>query len=798
MTETGIMVPEQGFPDHLMVLPVQSAAVFPTLVAPILVTEPRFIDTVEESLKKDKLIGILLTQDSKVDKKTKLDDLFKVGVIARVIKRLKMPDGSIHVLVQSLKRFRVVKPISEKKYIVVQAEYLSDEVEKSIELDAFTRSIISSVKKLADVNPFFTEEMKLALLNASGPEVVADIVASALSLDKKTSQLFLETLSVKKRFHLLLEHLQREQNVADVQKKIQDDVNSKINHMQRDFFLREQLKVIKKELGLEEEAKDKVSRIFSKKIEESLMPEEVKKLALQELEKFSTIPEQSPEHHVVRSYLETLVDLPWGIETEDQLDLRRALAILNRDHYGLEKVKNRILEFLAIRALKKEHEEDRKKGSIICLVGPPGVGKTSIGKSIAETLGRKFYRFSLGGMRDEAEIKGHRRTYVGAMPGKVIQAMKRAGSQNPVILLDEIDKLGQSYQGDPASALLEVLDPEQNSSFIDHYLDVPFDLSQVVFIATANSIDTIPDALLDRMEIIEIPGYTLEEKVKIAKKYVIPKVLKENSIDPHWVQIKAKTLKKLMSDYAREPGLRSLQRLIEKISRKIATQVVMQKQVSPRKKWKPIEVKESDLIQWLGPQRFYNELAERITCPGVVVGLAWTSMGGDILFIEARKVPGSGGLKLTGQMGDVMTESASIAWSYVKSRLVSESIFTEEDLKDLEIHLHIPSGGVPKDGPSAGITMATALYSLLSKQMTPQKLGMTGELSLIGKVLPVGGVKEKLLAAKRAGLKKVILPAQNEKDLFEIEPDSIKGLQLIFVSEINEVFDEVFGNKKKK
>ena len=672
-------------------------------------------------------------------------------------------------------------------YIVVETEYLEDQLEKSTEMDALTRSVISQVKKLSEANPFFTEEMRLAMINAPGPGTVADLVAFALTLPKVEAQEFLETLSVKERFEKLLLHLRREQDVADLQKKIHEDVNNKLTKLQREFFLKEQLKSIKRELGMEVDGKDKSSRTFRERIDAAGMPEEVKKTALEELEKFESLSESSPEYNVSRNYLETLCSLPWSKETVDNLELDHAQAVLDSEHYGLEKVKERIIEFLAVRKLKAD-----PRGSIICLVGPPGVGKTSIGKSIAKTLGRTFFRFSLGGMRDEAEIKGHRRTYVGAMPGKVIQGLKRAGTKNAVLLLDEIDKLGQSFQGDPASALLEVLDPEQNTAFLDHYVDVPFDLSKVLFITTANSMDTIPGPLLDRMEVIELPGYTLEEKEDIATRYVIPKELDANGIQPSQLKFEKAALRKMMTDYAREPGLRSLQKLINRIARKAAAQIVTEMKFQAKSKKASriasIYVREEDLNTWLGPKRFYNEIAERIGVPGVVVGLAWTAMGGDILFIEATDTLGSGNLKLTGKMGDVMTESASIAWTYVKKKAYAEGLLDRKFLKFRDLHLHIPAGAIPKDGPSAGITMATALYSLVSGKKVKHKLAMTGELSLVGKVLPVGGIKEKILAAKRTGINTLILPKLNEKDISEVPAYALKGMTIHYVSNIEEVF----------
>jgi len=798
----GLLLPDQILPPNLFILPIQNAVVFPTLMAPLMVNIPRHVATIEEAINRQRFLGLILTRaDHDVSEATKPEDLYDMGVVVKILKRLKMPDGSVNLLLHSMKRFRSRRVLSDFPSIVVETEYLEDITEKSTEMDALTRSVISHVKKLAEVNPFFTEEMRMAMINAPGPGTVADLVAFALSLPKAEAQDFLETLSVRTRFEKLLVYLRKEQDVADVQRKINDEVNTKINKMQREFFLKEQLKSIKRELGFEEDGKEKTARTFRERIEAAGMPEDVKKAALEELDKFESISEQSPEHNISRNWLETMCSLPWSKETPDNLDLRHAQQVLEEEHFGLEKVKERIIEFLAVRKLKKD-----PKGSILCLVGPPGVGKTSVGKSIARTMGRNFFRFSLGGMRDEAEIKGHRRTYVGAMPGKVIQGLKRAGSKNAVLMLDEIDKLGTSFQGDPASALLEVLDPEQNSSFLDHYLDQPFDLSKVLFVATANSLSTIPGPLLDRMEIIELPGYTLEEKESIATRYVIPRALKDHGLKSSQLRIEKKALRLMMSDYAREPGLRTLQQLVARICRKAAADIVkggslpaapVRGEVAGRSRAgrarveppRPLVVTADNLTGWLGPKRFYNEAAERITAPGVVVGLAWTSMGGDILFIEATETVGSGGMKLTGQMGEVMTESAQIAWTYVKRRIARERGVDQEFFKNKDLHLHIPAGAIPKDGPSAGVTMATVLYSLFTDRIARQGLAMTGELSLIGKVLPVGGIKEKILAAKRAGLSTVILPRLNEKDVAEVPKYALDGMKIHYVSHVDEVFD---------
>lgn len=781
----GLILPDQVLPPNLFVLPTNSPIIFPTLMAPISVSEPRFVATVEEAINRNRFLGVIVTKSDELSEKVSPNDLFEYGVVVKVLKRLKMPDGSINLLVHSMKRFRRKRTLSEHPYIVVETEYCDDEIEKSTEMDALTRSVIQNVKRLSETNPFFTEEMRLAMINAPGPGTIADLVAFALALPKDAAQEFLEILSVKRRFETLLLHLRREQDVADVQKRISDEVNQKLTQMQREFFLKEQLKSIRKELGQEVDGKEKSAQTFRERIEAAGMPEDVKKVALEELEKFESISENSPEYNVTRNYLETLCSLPWNIETSDQLNLGEARQILDDDHYGLEKVKDRIIEFLAVRKLKND-----PKGSIICLVGPPGVGKTSIGKSIARSIGRNFYRFSLGGMRDEAEIKGHRRTYIGALPGKVINAVRRAGSKNAVLMLDEIDKLGASFQGDPASALLEVLDPEQNSQFIDHYLDVPFDLSKVLFIATANSLSTIPGPLLDRMEVIELPGYILEEKEDIATRYVIPREIEKHGLKPSQIRFEKTAIRRMMQDYAREPGLRQLQLLVAKICRKAAAAIVQESEARVKTRLRAkVVVREDALEEWLGPKRYYNEIAERTTVPGVVTGLAWTAAGGDILFIESTDLIGSGQLKLTGQMGNVMTESAAIAWTYVKKKLGQEKKLDRDYLKENDVHLHIPAGAIPKDGPSAGVTMATSLYSLFTGRKVKRKLAMTGELSLVGKVLPVGGIKEKLLAARRAGITEIILPKLNEKDVKEVPEYALKELKIHYATRIEEVFD---------
>ncbi len=816
--------PIKQLPTEVVVIPIVNSPLFPGMIAPIILSEDKYSPELDEMVTQVGYVALNLVKfkedheyvldkeeeeltggieeyemeafdDSTQDLTSK--DIYRVGVYCKVVKKLKLPDGSVNLLVHGLKRYKISKFLEEEPLLVVKSEIFEDVHDSDEELDAYTRSVINQVKKLSEINPYFNEEMKLAMLNSPSPGSLADLVAFALSLDVPEAQDFLETLVVKKRFAKLLVYLKREKDVADIQKKITDEVNDKVNKYQREYFLREQLKIIRSELGMDEDEKSRDIKKFKDMIDEIKLPEEARKAAEEELERLESIPDSSPEYNITRTFLNWMVQLPWDKETEDNNDISVATKVLEKDHYGLEKAKERILEFLAVRQLKPEYD-----GTILCFAGPPGVGKTSLGHSIANALGRKFYRFSLGGMRDEAEIKGHRRTYVGAMPGKLMQALKRVEVNNPVIMLDEIDKLGRSYQGDPGSALLEVLDPEQNKTFIDNYLDVPFDLSKVLFIATANYVGEIPEALLDRMELIELSGYTLEEKISIATKWVIPKQLKKHGLTTKDFSLAMTTLKALINDYAREAGVRRMEQFIAKLCRHAALKKVTSK---GHKKFSPAP---KDLENILGPKRFQSEVAQKPLSPGVVTGLAWTSFGGEILFVETLPVKGKG-FKLTGQMGDVMNESANIAYSYVQ-KLLQDEIDTKtaqvknkvtkkakgeaksaeaslDFLANHEVHLHLPAGATPKDGPSAGITMALALYSLSKNKKVRGNVAMTGELSLTGKVLPVGGIKEKVLAAKRAGIKEIILPDSNEKDLREVPERHRKGMKFYPVKHFDEV-----------
>jgi ATP-dependent Lon protease len=814
---------KEAFPKEVLIIPIMNSPIFPGMIAPIILSEEKFTSELDKYLIKAGFVALNLVKSDFADsdeeyevheeeeveveedgpfdgKDISAKDIYKVGVICKVVKKLKLPDGSVNILVHGIKRYRAADILSETPLLISEIEVFDDILEADEELDAYTRSVINQVKKLSEINPYFNEEMKLAMLNSPSPGALADLVAFALSLDIPEAQDFLETLVVKKRFAKLLVYLKREKDVADIQKKISDEVNDKVNKYQREYFLKEQLKVIRSELGMEEDDKAREIKKMRAKVDNLDLPEVAVRAIKEEMDRLEVIPDSSPEYNVSRTYLTWMLDLPWNRETKENIDIVESSKILDRDHFGLEKAKERILEFLAVRKLKPQYD-----GTILCLAGPPGVGKTSLGKSIARSLGRKFYRFSLGGIRDEAEIKGHRRTYVGAMPGKIVQALKRVDVNNPVIMLDEIDKMGQSFQGDPASALLEVLDPEQNSSFIDNYLDVPFDLSKVLFIATANYTEAIPEPLLDRMEVIELSGYSLEEKVSIATKWVIPRQLKKHGLEKGDFSITQKTIKKLISDYAREPGVRMMEQYMAKLCRRAAFE-----KVSRPKKPKKFFPDSSSLEELLGSPRFQSDIIQKGMKPGVVTGLAWTAFGGEILFIETLPLKGKGELKLTGQLGDVMNESASIAYSLVKKLLQNElenkrtnsksnkdgeSVDGEDYLASHEIHLHLPAGGTPKDGPSAGITMALALYSLASNKRVKEGLAMTGELSLTGKVLPVGGIKEKVLGAKRAGITKIILPKKNEKDLREVPDRHRKGISFFPVEHFDEVLKIAIAKK---
>jgi ATP-dependent Lon protease len=737
------------------------------------------IKTVEHALMADSFIGLLLQKEAEAESPGS-GDLWEVGTAAKIVKKINLPDGGENIFISTLKRFRVKKYISPSAPITAAVQYLEDENDTSDEVKALTRALITEMKQISENNPLFSEEMRLNMVNIDHPGKIADFITSILNIERVEQQKILETLNVQKRMEHVLLFIKKEMELLKIQKKIQRQINEKISKSQREYFLKEQLKAIRSELGMPTDAKSQEYQRLKDLFAKMNLEGEVKEQVDQELEKFSLMDPNSSEFIVTRNYLETIVQLPWTDPPKEEIDLKKASRVLDEDHYGLQDVKDRILEYIAVRKLKQD-----TKGSILCLVGPPGVGKTSVGKSIARALGKKFFRFSVGGMRDEAEIKGHRRTYVGAMPGKIIQGLKIVGAKNPVFMIDEIDKLGVSFQGDPSSALLEVLDPEQNVAFRDHYLDLPFDVSQILFITTANTLDTIPRPLLDRMEVIRLSGYIDEEKLAIARKYLIPKSLEKTGFRKTDVKYLRSTLLAVAQDYAREAGLRDYEKCLDRIHRKAARQSVM-KEIKL-----PLSVIPEMLQDYLGNPVFTEDEKQRIVKPGMAIGLAWTQLGGATLTIEAVANPGKEGFRLTGQMGDVMQESASIAYTYVR-QIAGDFGISKDFFENHQIHLHIPAGATPKDGPSAGITMATALLSLVRNKKIRKSLAMTGELSLIGRVLPIGGLKEKTIAAKRHKIKEIIIPAQNKKDLDEI-PDHIKkGITFHLVETMEEVTEKVF------
>jgi len=788
LLESDLVSIDQVLPTKLYIIPIRYRPIFPGIITPLIISNGRFSDVIDTVIHDTRTIGLVLIKDDNKDE-ISAGDLYNFGTAAKILKRINLPDGGLNVLINSIKRFRIKRIISDEPYILADIEYLNDHVvdKKSIEFKATTREVLSKLKLLTDNNPLFTEEMKLTMLNVDEPGKIADFVTSILNIEKNEYQTILETLDVKKRLQKVLRLLHKEIEVLSVQKRIQGTINDKIDKQQRDFFLREQLKAIKNELGIEDDERSRDLKSLRKKMVELELEGEIGEKMEEEIGKLSMMDSTSSEYAVTRNYIDTVLSLPWNRKTVDSIDIAKAEKILNRDHYGLDDVKKRILEFLAVKKLKPDG-----KGSIICLVGPPGVGKTSLGKSIARSLNRTFFRVSLGGMRDEAEIKGHRRTYVGAMPGKIIQGLKICKYRNPVFMLDEIDKLGQSFQGDPSSALLEVLDPEQNVEFRDYYIDAPFNLSDVLFITTANTIDTIPQVLSDRMEVIRLSGYIANEKYEIARRYLLPKQLEQHGLKRNGIRIDKKGFMHIINNYAREAGVRNLERQIEKICRKVATMVAKNRKLPSR----PLDLKM--IRSYLGTELYADESLIKINRSGLAIGLAWTPFGGATLVIESIGVTNrkGGGLKLTGQLGEVMSESANIAYSYVqhllKDREDAATVFNNNI-----IHIHVPAGATPKDGPSAGITMATSLYSMATNKQIRQGIAMTGELTLTGRVFPVGGIKEKIIAAKKANIKEIILPRENRKDLDDIPGYIKKGLNFHLVDQVEEVITIAFNAKKK-
>jgi ATP-dependent Lon protease len=748
-----------------------------------MISNQKYAKMVDEALLEGKTIG-LFTQKPDESAGESEDNIYRIGTSASILKMLRFPDGSVRFLVQGLSRIRLRKVISSEPYLTAEVEELEEDSTSDVKLEAFTRNIHEILKKVTELAPYLSEENYISAINQENPSKLADFVASNLNLNVEQKQEMLETIDVRERLEKLLAHLNKEFEVLELSRKIQAEAASEMGKLQKEYILKEQLKAIQKELGMTDERTEEINE-FENKIKDALMPIVAEEAAMKELDRLSKMNPSSAEYTVSRSYLDWMVSLPWRKESEDKLDIKPARKILDEDHYDLEKVKDRILEYLAVRKLKTD-----LKGPILCFVGPPGVGKTSLGRSIARALGRKFERISLGGMHDEAEIRGHRRTYIGSLPGRIIQGLKRAGTKNPVFMLDEIDKVGKDFRGDPASALLEVLDPEQNDTFSDHYLDVPFDLSKVMFITTANMLDTIPDVLLDRMEVIRIPGYTDLEKVQIAKKFLIPRELKEHGLKKSDLSFTSKALRNIINNYTRESGLRNLDRELAAICRKVAKDVAMGRKGK-------VTVNPEDVQKYLGAPKFVRELAERVARVGVAPGLAWTPTGGDVLFIEATKMKGKGNLSLTGHLGDVMKESVQAAYSYIRT-IAKKLDLDESAFENVDVHVHVPSGAVPKDGPSAGIVMASAIASLFTGRPVKPRIAMTGEITLRGMLLPIGGLKEKSLGAYRAGIKTIILPESNKKDIDDIPDELKKKLTYKFVKTIDEAIKLILEPPKKK
>jgi len=779
MDQTQIIPTTQVLPPKLNILPITASPVFPGIFTPLMVAGERDVELVERIMTEHGFVGLSLTTSADAENPT-APDLYKMGTVAKIVRKVNLPDGGINIFISTLKRFRIKKYIYKEHPITAAVEYQEDKNFESNEVRALTRSLISEMKQISENNPLFSEQMRLNMVNIDHPGKIADFITSILNIDRKDQQDILETLDVHERMMKVLVFIRKEQELLSIQQKIMKQINEKISKSQREYFLKEQLKAIKQELGMPVDSKSGEYQRFKDVIDKLDLDSDLREQVEQELEKFSLMDTNSSEFIVTRNYLDTIISLPWNPPALQEVDMPRARRILDADHYGLDDVKERILEYLAVRKLKKD-----SKGSILCLVGPPGVGKTSVGKSVARALNKRFFRFSVGGMRDEAEIKGHRRTYVGAMPGKIIQGLKIVKTKDPVFMIDEIDKLGVSFQGDPSSALLEVLDPEQNVAFRDHYLDLPFDISDILFITTANTLDTIPSPLLDRMEVIRLSGYINDEKAAIARKYLIPKSLDRSGLQRKDVKYSKAALLQIAEGYAREAGLRNFEKALDKIHRKIARKTVLDTLKLP------LEIGPAEIEEYLGKAIFYEEGIKKITRPGMTLGLAWTPLGGAMLTIESVANPGKEGFRLTGQLGNVMQESANIAYTYVRHIAGSHGV-DKEFFENNQIHLHVPAGATPKDGPSAGITMASCLLSLAIGRKIRQFLAMTGELSLVGQVLPIGGLKEKVIAAKRNKIKQIIIPAQNEKDLADIPDHVKKGIRFHPVETMDQVIERLF------
>ena len=764
--------------DKYPVMPLRNTVLFPQQVIPIYIGRDRSLKLINDLDPKKRYLVVVAQEDGSIED-PKPEDLYAYGTLAQVLKVFDMPDNSKSAIVQGISRVKVLEYTKHEPYFTAAVQSVDDQpITDQLEVDALTTNLRQAFEDLMKVAPNLTEEHSGMLKNIQKPNRLTDRAISVITISNQEKQEILEELDIKMRMEKALNLISREIQRIKLGEEIQSEVHDEITKTQREYYLREQMKAIKKELG-EDEGTVELKELEDK-IKAANMPEESEKVAMKELDRLSRIPTQSPEYNVSRTYIDWLVDLPWSDSTEDRIDLKEAMKILDEDHYGLEKVKERIIEYLAVRNLKQQKDPDGTvRGPILCFGGPPGVGKTSLGKSIARSMGREFVRLSLGGVRDEAEIRGHRRTYIGALPGRVIQSIKKAGKNNPVFMLDEIDKLGSDFRGDPSSALLEVLDPEQNHSFSDHYLEVDFDLSNVMFIATANYQDAIPPALRDRMEILDFSGYIEDEKIQIAKRHILPKQIEENGLTKNQVAFDTGSIKELVRSYTREAGVRNLEREVANVLRKVARDLV-------ESDTEKIKINRKKVGEYLGAPRFHSELAERTTKPGVVTGLAWTAAGGDILFVESTLMNGKGKLTLTGQLGDVMKESATAALTFVRANANDFDIDPEFN-ENSDIHVHVPAGAIPKDGPSAGVSMVTSLVSLLKDIPVKEKVAMTGEITLRGNVLPIGGVKEKVTAAHRSGIKEIILPDHNRKDLEDVPEHVAKDLTFHFAKEIKDV-----------
>lgn len=794
-------------PHTLPILPIRNLVVFPGTVMPLNIGRPRSKALLDEVMPGDKVVGVITQKDPTIDDPA-FEHLHTMGVICVILKLFKLPDQNQSIIVHGLARFRLHGIVREDPFLLGKIEVLDEPVAEGKELEALAASVRLQASRVIELSPNTPDEAQQVLAGIQSPGALADFLAANVAAETSEKQAMLEELDIEKRLRMVAAKLATQLDVLELQSKIQSQVKETIDKNQRRYYLQEQLKAIRKELGEGDASGNTEADNLRQKLLQANLPEPIMKEAERELSRLESVPSASPEYGVIRTYLQILAELPWSVETVDKLDLDKARAILDRDHHGLEKVKKRILEYLAVRKLKLQKNQpkgssknDEKKvsaaqsssqdtsGAILCLVGPPGVGKTSLGKSIAEAMGRKFVRVALGGVRDEADIRGHRRTYIGAMPGRIISELRKVGTRNPVMMLDEIDKMSSDFRGDPASAMLEVLDPAQNHTFTDHYLDVPFDLSKVLFIATANTMDTVPGPLRDRMEVIEIPGYTNTDKLHIAKKYLVPRQLEANGLSRSQIRFTDAALREIIESYTREAGVRHLERQIGAIARAVAAEIV-----AGQKKTVVVDVPK--VRQILGARRFEPELASRTAVPGIATGMAYTPYGGEILFIEATRMAGKGNTILTGQIGDVMKESATAAFSLIRSRAESLGI-DPKMLAESDIHIHVPAGAVPKDGPSAGIAMFTALASLLINRPVRHDVAMTGEITLRGLVLPIGGLKEKTLAAKRAGIKEVIVPKRNEKDMEDV-PEEVKNtLKFHFVNTVDEVLQIALKPAKK-